>query len=147
MRLTESDLSAFNARAASRGEQIAGPLHLQYPVSANRYWRRAGNRTYISGEAVAYKAHVAVVASIARQLVLDGPVSVAIELQPKLTSKGKASRTRLDLDNCVKVVFDAMNGIAYIDDSQVVRLSAFVGEPVKDGGLVVTVTRDGELRR
>jgi crossover junction endodeoxyribonuclease RusA len=145
MRLT--DLSAFDARAKSRGAHIAGPLHLQYPVSANRYWRRAGKFTFVSAEAKDFKAHVAAVATIARQFVLDGPVSVAIELQPKLTGKGKASRTRLDLDNCIKVTLDALNGIAYIDDSQVVRLSAFVGAPVKDGGLVVTVTRQGELRR
>ena len=52
--------------------------------------------------------------------------------------RGQASKVRLDLDNCIKVALDALIGIAYEDDSQVVRLTAEIGEPVEGGGLSVT---------
>ena len=115
------------------------PLALPYPVSANRYWRTFRNRTVRSAEASAYRRSVleaAVAAGV--QPVLDRGVSVSLVLRPKLTRRGQASKVRLDLDNCIKVALDALIGIAYEDDSQVVRLTVEIGEPVEGGGLSVT---------
>jgi crossover junction endodeoxyribonuclease RusA len=116
-------------------------LNLPYPVSANRYWRRSGRFTHVSAEAKAYKRAVALAALYAKLTVLDGPVRVSIALQPKLTLKGKANRTRIDLDNCIKVTLDALNGVAYLDDSQVVAITAHIASPVACGGLMVIVER------
>ena len=47
----------------------------------------------------------------------DGPVEIsAVFYMPK--------RGRLDLDNLLKLVMDALNGLAYRDDAQVVRFHA-----------------------
>ena len=114
-------------------------LRLGYPVSANRYWRTCRGRTYRSAEAERYKTGAKAAAGMAGVVAIDGPVAVSITLHPKLTKKGVASLARMDLDNCIKVTLDALNGIAYRDDSQVVRLIAEIGPPMSGGGLSVAV--------
>ena len=114
-------------------------LRLAYPVSANRYWRTFRGRTIRSSEADAYKAAARVVAERFGVVEIQGPVSVSIALLPKLTKRGLASLARMDLDNCIKVTLDALNGIAYFDDAQVVNLSARIGPAVEGGGLEVCV--------
>lgn len=114
-------------------------LRLAYPVSANRYWRTFRGRTIRSSEADAYKASARVVAERFGVVEIQGPVSVSIALLPKLTKRGLASLTCMDLDNCIKVTLDALNGIAYFDDAQVVNLSARIGPAVEGGGLEVCV--------
>lgn len=116
-------------------------LRLPYPVSANRYWRTFRGLTARSKEANEYKRTAAHSALVAGWRVLDGPVHVAITLHPKRTKAGKASATRMDLDNCIKVTLDALNGVAYLDDRQVIRLVAEVGDSVPAGGLSVSVRR------
>lgn len=113
-------------------------LALPYPVSANRYWRAYRNRTVRSDEATAYRRRVleAAVAAGMRP-VLEHGVRVDLVLRPKLTKRGEASKVRLDLDNCIKVALDALIGIAYEDDRQVVKLTAEIGAPVPEGGLTV----------
>ena len=46
---------------------------------------------------------------------------------------------RLDLDNCVKVLLDALQGIAYDNDRQVEDLRIRLGGPVEGGGISVVV--------
>lgn len=66
---------------------------------------------------------------------VEGPVSVriAIDVQiPVSWSKARRKAAELqqvrpgkpDLDNVAKAVLDALNGICYVDDKQVVRLVA-----------------------
>ena len=114
-------------------------LRLGYPVSANRYWRTCRGRTYRSSEAEQYKASAKAIATAADLVAIEGPAAVSITLHPKLTKRGVASLARIDLDNCIKVTLDALNGIAYRDDSQVVRLIAEIGPPMSGGGLSVAV--------
>ena len=70
---------------------------------------------------------------------LAGPIRVCATLHPKRTKKGEASKTRLDLDNCVKVLLDALQGIAYDNDRQVEDLRIRLGGPVEGGGISVVV--------
>lgn len=112
---------------------------LPYPVSANRYWRTFRGMTVRSKEADEYKRTAAHSAFVAGWRAIEGPVSVGITLHPKLTKKGLPSATRMDLDNCIKVTLDALNGVAYRDDRQVVRLVAEIGQAHPLGGLSVTV--------
>lgn len=114
-------------------------LTLGYPVSANRYWRTCRGRTFRSAEADRYKDSAKRAARLAGMPKFEGPVAVSIALHPKLTKRGVASLARMDLDNCIKVTLDALNGVAYRDDSQVVRLMAEVGPPVMGGALSVAV--------
>lgn len=115
-------------------------MRLPYPPSLNRYLRHTG-RTYKTAEAGQYAGQARVAAlAVGVSRPLSGPVAVAITLHPRLTQKGKASASRLDLDNALKVALDALQGIAYHDDNQVEDLHARLGTPVKDGGLSITVS-------
>ena len=114
-------------------------INLPYPISANRYWRIARNTLHLSAEARAYKQQAGWIAKKAGVRPLTGWMSVDITLLPRLTKEGKASRTRLDLDNALKVAIDALNGICWQDDRQIVAISATVGLPIHDGGLIIRV--------
>lgn len=78
----------------------------------------------------AYRAAVAATARAAGAEVHGDPVEVVIDLtfgRPKshLRKSGLAKDApaipRPDLDNCAKAVLDALNGVAWVDDSQVQR--------------------------
>lgn len=114
-------------------------LTLIYPVSANRYWRVFGGRVVHSTEARKYREWVAIKARESRVQPLAGPVAVHVALCPELTKKGEASKTRLDLDNCIKVALDALQGIAFSNDKQVVKLTAELGPARIGGALMVEV--------
>ena len=110
-----------------------------YPPSANRYWRVWGGRVVRSAEARSYKIICHGIATMAKAPKLAGDVAVSVILHPKKTKRGEASKTRIDLDNALKVVIDAMQGVAYANDSQVVRIVAEIGCPLTDGGLTIEV--------
>ena len=114
-------------------------LTLPYPVSANRYWRVFGGRVVHSAEARSYRTEVQINAREKRVAPLAGDVSVHVALCPELTKKGDASKTRLDLDNCIKVALDALQGIAFNNDKQVVKLVAELGPARIGGALIVEV--------
>lgn len=114
-------------------------IYLNYPVSTNRYWRVFGGRVVRSSEAVSYKAHVhreALEAGVSEPL--EGPIWVEVSYHPKKPKKstGKAVRA-IDLDNVLKVAIDALNKIAWMDDSQIVRIGVRKGDPIENGGLIV----------
>ena len=166
-------------------------LRLQYPISANRYWRQVGGRgrgparMVVSEEAKTYKREVATAARLAgvmdglgdvsrsarvnglagRERIWPAPagqaVEVCIQLLPRANKQTaaevkaatlemavgrpapelRASEVCLDLDNCIKVTLDSLNGIAWVDDRQVKRISAEVGPATPGGGLRVWISR------
>lgn len=115
--------------------------YLPYPISTNRYWRNYRGRTVRSKEANDYKLMVLADSGLksAKDSLTLKPVSVTVMLQPKLTAKGVASKTVMDLDNCLKIALDALQGIAYANDKQIRMISAQYGVPREDGGLIVQV--------
>lgn len=114
-------------------------LNLPYPPSTNRYWRTFRGRTVPSKEATAFKRIVKDAGP--RQDLYAGDVGITIQLLPKMTAKGVASKVCIDLDNCLKVIGDAVQGVYIEDDKQVKRIMAEYGEPVKDGGVIVTICK------
>lgn len=117
---------------------------LGYPVSSNRYWRqvRTPTRTLVlvSREAEEYKRDVlARCRAAGLPAPLLGAVELWVELHPKTNADGSASQRVIDLDNCLKVTLDALQGRAFVRDSQVRRLHAAYGHPLPDGGLTVRV--------
>lgn len=90
---------------------------LPYPISANRYWRNFRGRMVVSSEAKAYKAKVIWTFEALEIIPTFLPVELSMKLHPKLTTKGKASRTLIDLDNCIKVCLDALQGALYMNES------------------------------
>ena len=104
---------------------------LPYPISTNRYWRTFRGMTVVSEEAKAYKKQVAQIAQLSGCIKHNGNVSIDITLYPKRNKDGSASKVRLDLDNCLKVVLDAQ---------QVVALTAkYANEPKENGGVKVCI--------
>jgi crossover junction endodeoxyribonuclease RusA len=91
---------------------------LPYPPSANAYWRsivvHGRGRVVVSREAKAFKK--AVSAALAGLSPLTGPVH--------LVANFYRPRKRGDLDNLLKVTCDALKGIAYHDDDQIVKITA-----------------------
>ena len=77
-------------------------IPLPYPISTNRYWRNFRGRMVVSKEAVAYKRLVAIAARYAGLLTPFGPeveIEVAVQIHPKTTKSGAASKARVDIDN------------------------------------------------
>jgi len=115
-------------------------MMLPYPPSANRYWRHFRGRTVRSMEADKYRGAVSYYARVAGLTErLKGAVRVCATLHPKRTKNGEASKTRLDLDNCVKVLLDALQGVAFDNDRQIEDLRILLGGPVEGGGISVTL--------
>ena len=114
-------------------------ITLPYPISANRYWRHFRGRTIKSAAARDYQATAKLIA--AQEGVsqpLHGPIMLVMEYHPKRPKKYTGGPVRcLDVSNVVKVAEDALNGIAWIDDSQIEYLCIRKKEPVPDGALVV----------
>lgn len=132
-------------------------LVLPYPVSANRYWRPVafGGRlaNVPTKEAKQYRETVAKIALAAgMREPYAGRVELALQLYPG-RPQDYARRAQkdpdfwdddvrcMDLGNCEKVLEDALNGIAYLDDKQVFRCTKERMEPTGEAHLVVTISR------
>lgn len=86
---------------------------LPVPPSSNRYWRRFGTRVVKSEDARAYQRHVEAVTG--RVTMFRVPVALDI--------RWYRARRSGDLSNRIKVLEDALQGIAFENDSQVRRLT------------------------
>jgi len=114
-------------------------IQLPMPPSNNRYYRHFRGRTVLAHEGKVFKDAVAWLCQAAGMRPLLGDVELYVIMHPRLTTKGAASKIRLDLDGCLKATCDALNGVLYADDKQITRLIAEIGDPLKDGGLSVQV--------
>jgi len=127
-------------------------LTLPYPISANRYWRpvRIGNHITIvpTKEAKAYRNEVMLRAITARCPLITGHVGLVVKLYPNRPLDW-AKRARkdpdnwsdtvqcIDLGNCEKVLSDALNGVAWVDDKQLRDIRLLRMEPDEHGPRVV----------
>lgn len=91
-------------------------ITLDYPPSANRYWRVYNNRVVRSEEANAYAQSVGLICSTAGIVPLDGDVGVTLRVYRPQRSG--------DLDNRLKCCLDAMQGYGYHNDNQIVAIHA-----------------------
>jgi Holliday junction resolvase RusA-like endonuclease len=103
------------------GWGVALKFTLPYPPSANDYWRHVTihgkPRVIVTANARSFKAAAALAARAQGARVLKGPVEVAITVyRPRRIG---------DLDNTQKVLLDALRGVAFEDDSQVVHIEAW----------------------
>lgn len=116
-------------------------IEMPYPISTNRYWRNFRGRPVVSKEAKDYRREIALrTHQNGLYAPIDGPVRVDATLHPKKPLKPSKSEPRcIDIDNALKVMLDALQGIAYENDSQVREIHIKRGEPVEGGALIVTV--------
>lgn len=84
-------------------------LSLEMPPSANVYWRHVGNRVYLSQKAKDYKEYIFYTVRDFPKIL--GGVAIDVDIY--------RARKSGDADNRQKVLFDALQGIAYDNDSQI----------------------------
>jgi len=114
-------------------------LELPYPVSLNNIYRVYRGKIVPSAEATRFANEIKYICSQHKPKIFKGPVSLVVEIRPKITIKGEASKVCVDIDNPLKKLLDAMQGIVYENDKQVRRLYVYYGEPVPNGALIVTI--------
>ena len=95
------------------------------PQSRPRVFRNGGVKSD-SEKVSGYKQAIQLLCP--RRKPLFGPVRLRVEAimpRPKKVPKGKVYHdSRPDLDNIVKAVQDALNGLAFFDDSQIAEIVA-----------------------
>ena len=108
-------------------------FELPYPPSINHYWRMVGRRMLISREGRAFREKVCSVLAAAGARPLREALIVRIEAYPP-------DRRRRDLDNALKSLLDSLqHGGAYVDDSQVVKLTIERCRPTPCGKVIVRI--------
>ena len=129
-------------------------LTFPHPISANDYWRLGNIKgrpmIYKSSSAKQYQRDVAWIARSAGIKCTAGQVEIGaiLLIPPAFTMRrinNKLQRVtnsrRMDIDNCLKVTFDALKGVLYDDDRQIERIRGPIeyGEPCDSGALIVEV--------
>ncbi len=104
---------------------------LPMPPSANVYWRNINGRTLVSEDAKNYKKEVAKLAHRLGMRAATGDVSVSLTVY-----RNQASG---DLDNRIKVTLDALRGVAFEDDKQVVEIHARRFDDKGNGRIIISV--------
>lgn len=104
---------------------------LPVPPSANNYWRVYNNRIVVTDEAKAYKQEIGLL--LRSCIPLEGDVSVNFTVfRPR--HKG-------DLDNYNKVMFDALQGLAYYNDSQIVEIHSYRKDDKENPRVEILISR------
>ena len=111
----------------------AKTITLPYPPSANRYWRVFRGRPVTSAEARDYKLEAALRARVAGVKLIEGEVSLSLRVY--------RPRKAGDLSNRIKVIEDALQGIAYTDDKQVVEIHALRFDDAQNPRIEVEIKR------
>ncbi len=119
----QEPLSAFMVGLPPRSVTVTLPD----PPSANRWWRmvtiRGAARMLLSSEARKYKAEVPKI--VAMQLPPTGDKQRWEMLGPvRVTLDWYRERRSGDLDKRLGVVFDALQGVLYENDNQVIEIIA-----------------------
>lgn len=93
-------------------------------------FRKAGNRVITYTPKATVKAQDALAAQWGDEEPIEGPIDVQIELfgdhvyvTIDRTADYKHRTLRADVDNYAKLILDALNGVAFVDDRQIVKLT------------------------
>ncbi len=89
---------------------------LPYPPSLNKMYRTVNGRMLISAVGREYKNEVYAFCLVHRIKPISGDLAISLDCY--------RPAKRGDLDNLFKGLFDALNGCAWHDDSQVIEINA-----------------------
>lgn len=101
-------------------------IDLKAVPKARPRFNRVSRQIYTPAKTSAFESHVSFAASCVCKRPLEGAVEVEINfnfLKAK-SSKLIAHTKRPDIDNLIKSVLDGLNGVAFIDDAQIIKLIA-----------------------
>lgn len=115
-------------------------LRLPWPPSSNRYWRVYQGRILVSREARAYKAQLKTYAWHQKILPLAGPLSLTATFLPP-------DKRKRDGHNLTKILLDALEGVLYENDYQVLELTTRLhpGRVVTNGACYLKISPLTEL--
>lgn len=113
------------------GDAVVLYVRLPYPPSANRLWANFRGHVVKTAEAREYSKTCAELVRLAGGKLTEKAVVVNILVE--------RPRRVGDLDNRLRAVLDALNGLVYSDDDQVVGIVATRIDRPGDGGVWVTV--------
>ena len=108
---------------------------LPYPPSVNAYLRHTSRGVYLTKEAKQYKA------GVGWKLLAEKVRPIPKPHKVTLTVKAYRPRASGDLDNILKVLLDALNKVAFEDDSQVIELHCYRFDDKLNPRVEVTVTQ------
>lgn len=109
-------------------------IELKWPPTINTYWRRNGNRYFISQKGIEYRKHVVYTCRI-----YDGFYTEEDRIAVSILAFPPDRRAR-DLDNLLKSLMDSLQHAGvYKDDSQVDELS-IRRMPMRDDKVVVKLS-------
>jgi crossover junction endodeoxyribonuclease RusA len=121
-RLRASLLRLAVEAAPTRAVPASLVMTLPEPPSSNRYWRKTNTgRVYLSADAKAYRQAVRDACLLAQL----GPFPVYHTQAIRLTARWYRGMKAGDLDNRSKQILDALNGLAYTDDKQIIELHLY----------------------
>lgn len=113
-------------------------LTLPFPPSVNHYWRRLGNRYFISEDGQSFRAAVGNI--VLAESLTNGlrPFQCHVEMEVDLHPPDNRRR---DVDNFGgKAIGDSLKHAGlYLDDSQIKKLTVEMREVVKGGKAVVRI--------
>ena len=115
------------------GGRMKIDLTLPEPPSSNRYYRTFHNRVVRSAEANKYRADVWAIVRREKLELAFPEATIRVEM------RWYRSRKSGDLDNRAKVALDALNGLIWTDDKQIVELHLYRYEAPREGRLEMTV--------
>ena len=122
------------------GKPIALPRQRHRIVKGKHGKMFVQSYTPANGPAAQWKRLVAKMARTMFQEPYGGPLQVNMEFVFQVKSRPQLWRTKTpDVDNLVKLILDALNGIAYHDDRQVAAILAAKTESVHSCGVIIKV--------
>lgn len=126
-------------------------LYFEVPPVAKQRARVAKGWAYTPKKTVSFESSVKLLAQTQwKRPILLGPVSVSITFiiaRPKARKKDIWVSVRPDLDNYVKSILDALNGVVWADDGQVAELYAVKRYETEDTSQRVVVKISTNLGR
>lgn len=103
------------------------------PQSTNHIYRHAGHRVYMTKEGADLKeSYQWQIKSQYRKKPLEEDVKLKIELF-------FGDNRKRDIDNYNKILLDALSGILYVDDSQIVSLEIIKNKDIKNPRIEITL--------
>lgn len=93
------------------------------PKERPRFNTKSGH-AYTPSKTAKYESHIKFAAKCVCQRPFEGPVEVRLVFNFLKAKSSKLNHVtkRPDIDNLTKGVLDALNGVAFIDDAQIIKL-------------------------
>lgn len=96
------------------------------PTSKERPFVTRSGRAFTRPKTRKFEADVKLMAKViwGAKSCLESNLEAIVTFQSKKPKTTKLKYPSRDVDNCCKAIFDALNGVIYHDDKQIVKLTA-----------------------